>query len=73
MENFPKCRFLMAWQDERLYLRAAQAHSGGIGAMIDMSRALEEIQPGHEKWCSVGLHGTRVESVQSIIRTGLDT
>eukprot|EP00969_Alexandrium_andersonii_P048907 2145261-Alexandrium_andersonii.AAC.1 len=38
-----------------------------------MSQALEEIRPGHAKWCRVGMHGTKVEFVQSIIRTGLDT
>eukprot|EP00969_Alexandrium_andersonii_P118102 5223792-Alexandrium_andersonii.AAC.1 len=38
-----------------------------------MSRALEEIYPGHEKWCSAGLRGARLEFVQSIMRTGLST
>eukprot|EP00969_Alexandrium_andersonii_P247412 10932867-Alexandrium_andersonii.AAC.1 len=37
LENEEKIRFLMAWgSDGRLYLRAAQAHSGGLGAFIDM-------------------------------------
>eukprot|EP00969_Alexandrium_andersonii_P208938 9227846-Alexandrium_andersonii.AAC.1 len=31
MENFPKARFLMAWQGGRLYIRAAQGHSDGTG------------------------------------------
>eukprot|EP00969_Alexandrium_andersonii_P151513 6698534-Alexandrium_andersonii.AAC.1 len=42
LENVEKTRFLLAWGDRgQLYLRACQAHSSGIGAVIDMSRALE--------------------------------
>eukprot|EP00969_Alexandrium_andersonii_P064323 2833389-Alexandrium_andersonii.AAC.1 len=29
MENYPKARFLMARGHDRLYIRAAQGHSGG--------------------------------------------
>eukprot|EP00969_Alexandrium_andersonii_P109978 4852607-Alexandrium_andersonii.AAC.1 len=29
MENHPKARSLMAWQDGRLFIRAAQGHSDG--------------------------------------------
>eukprot|EP00969_Alexandrium_andersonii_P347041 15342979-Alexandrium_andersonii.AAC.1 len=51
LENEEKVRFLMAWGDDgRLYLRAAQAHSGGLGAYIDMSKALEEFTPDHDLW-----------------------
>eukprot|EP00969_Alexandrium_andersonii_P271724 12009788-Alexandrium_andersonii.AAC.1 len=62
MENHPKARFLMAWQDGRLYIRAAQGHSDGVGDVVDMSQALERITPGHPRWVSVGLHGTKVEA-----------
>eukprot|EP00969_Alexandrium_andersonii_P283019 12511064-Alexandrium_andersonii.AAC.1 len=35
LENAPEVGFLMAWKDGGLYLRAAQAHSGGLGAFVD--------------------------------------
>eukprot|EP00969_Alexandrium_andersonii_P054209 2386499-Alexandrium_andersonii.AAC.1 len=62
----------MAWgNDGKLYLRAAQAHSDGLGAFIDM--ALEVFAPDHPHWCPVGLHGAKLGVVQSITRGGLDT
>eukprot|EP00969_Alexandrium_andersonii_P033247 1451485-Alexandrium_andersonii.AAC.1 len=59
MENHPKAGFLMAWQDGRLFIRAAQGHSDGVGDVVDTSQALERITPGHPRWASVGLHGTK--------------
>eukprot|EP00969_Alexandrium_andersonii_P346292 15308520-Alexandrium_andersonii.AAC.1 len=41
MGNFPKARFLMAWEHDRLYIRAAQGHSGGVSDNIDVAQALE--------------------------------
>eukprot|EP00969_Alexandrium_andersonii_P111471 4922813-Alexandrium_andersonii.AAC.1 len=38
-----------------------------------MSRALEVFSPEHAHWCPIGLHGTTLDYVQSITRTGLDT
>eukprot|EP00969_Alexandrium_andersonii_P182718 8073642-Alexandrium_andersonii.AAC.1 len=74
LENEGKIRFLMAWgNDGRLYLRAAQAHSGGLGAFIDMTKALEVFTPDHPQWCPVGLRGTKLGVAQSITRSGLDT
>eukprot|EP00969_Alexandrium_andersonii_P256256 11328620-Alexandrium_andersonii.AAC.1 len=64
----------MAWgYREQLFLRACQAHSRGVAALVDMSRALEVFTPAHADWCPIGLHGTKLEYVQSITRGGLDT
>eukprot|EP00969_Alexandrium_andersonii_P067838 2992684-Alexandrium_andersonii.AAC.1 len=61
MENFHKRRFLIAWQDEKLYIRAAQAHSGGVGALIDMSQALggDHARPREmvQRWLARGQSG----------------
>eukprot|EP00969_Alexandrium_andersonii_P331075 14633742-Alexandrium_andersonii.AAC.2 len=61
MENSPEITFLMARKEGKLYLRAAQAHSGGVGAQTDVSKAFEVLHPGHEDWRSAGLHGTSVD------------
>eukprot|EP00969_Alexandrium_andersonii_P195290 8628248-Alexandrium_andersonii.AAC.1 len=29
MEHWPKAHFLMAWENDQLFIRAAQGHSGG--------------------------------------------
>eukprot|EP00969_Alexandrium_andersonii_P309935 13697057-Alexandrium_andersonii.AAC.1 len=50
IENYPKARFLMAWEHNQLYIRAAQGHSGGVSDNIDMSQALEVAQPGDARW-----------------------
>eukprot|EP00969_Alexandrium_andersonii_P265261 11722621-Alexandrium_andersonii.AAC.1 len=39
--------FLMAWEHNQLYIRAAQGHSGGVSDNIDMSQALEAVSYTH--------------------------
>eukprot|EP00969_Alexandrium_andersonii_P020863 911417-Alexandrium_andersonii.AAC.1 len=68
MENWPKARFLMAWENDRLFIRAAQGHSDGVSRNVDVSQALELVEPGHARWVDVGLHGTKVNLVPSIPR-----
>eukprot|EP00969_Alexandrium_andersonii_P322545 14251175-Alexandrium_andersonii.AAC.1 len=62
----------MAWADDRLFIRAAQGHSIGVGDRVDVSQALEQVEPGHPRWVDVGLHGAKVDFVPSILREGLD-
>eukprot|EP00969_Alexandrium_andersonii_P184483 8150356-Alexandrium_andersonii.AAC.1 len=55
MENWPEARFLMAWETDRLFIRAAQGHNGGVSDNIDMAQALEWWSPatsGGSTWGS---------------------
>eukprot|EP00969_Alexandrium_andersonii_P053032 2329848-Alexandrium_andersonii.AAC.1 len=50
LENYPKVRFLMAWDRSKLYVKAAQGHSSGVADEIDMSQALQVFKPGDPGW-----------------------
>jgi RNA:NAD 2'-phosphotransferase (TPT1/KptA family) len=73
-ENRDKVRFIKFREaDGKLWLRAAQGHSAGVGSRLDMKQVLEVIQPGHPAWSDKGYHGTFLSAWTGILREGLST
>eukprot|EP00969_Alexandrium_andersonii_P225370 9954034-Alexandrium_andersonii.AAC.1 len=50
LENDPKVRFLIAWDQGKLFVKAAQGHSRGVSDRLNMAEVLAVIKPGDPGW-----------------------
>eukprot|EP00969_Alexandrium_andersonii_P153146 6772353-Alexandrium_andersonii.AAC.1 len=59
IEKNPKVKFLMAWDQGKLYVKAAHGHSKGVSDRINVAEALDVIKLGDPGWVKISLHGTK--------------
>eukprot|EP00969_Alexandrium_andersonii_P024407 1065394-Alexandrium_andersonii.AAC.1 len=62
IENAPRVRFLVGWEDGELFVKSAQGRPSRMTYAVDMHQTSPVVEPDDPRWAGAAYHGTRASS-----------